>query len=132
MVSLREQVEKDLATTLEGEWSLPVILVGPDGKTYNTSIHNDERLGGQVLYDIVRLSPDTGNDIVVNTPVVTLRRTSLERVPKAGEKWLVKIPIEPKESAPLADFILDQDRPPEGGGSIGFIRLYLRRVVQKT
>jgi hypothetical protein len=131
MTSLREKAESDLGTTLEKEWSLPVVLKGPDGKIYDTSANDGERLGGQVLYDIVRLSPDTGNNIIVNKPVVTLRRTSLERVPQAGERWIVQIPVRPSETAEMEDFILDPDRPPEGGASIGFIRLYLRRAVQK-
>ena len=67
---------------------------------------------------------------MVNNPIVVLRRSSLERVPVAGEKWLVKIPIDPVEGSTIDDFIIDPTRPPEGGRSIGFIRLYLRKAEQ--
>lgn len=135
MVNLREKVEADLEKTLEGAWKLPVTLIDPDGNEITESANSPDplnplRLGGQVLYDIVRVNPDTGEEMVVNKPVVTLRRSSLSRVPVAGEKWLVRIPTTPDESATLEDFLIDQTRPPEGGRSIGFIRLYLRKAAQ--
>ena len=122
-MNLRERTEQDLAYSLEGDWALPVTLISPDGET-------QADIGGQVLYDTVRVNPDTGEDMVVNKPVVSLRRSSLDRVPVEGEKWIVKIPLDPRTDAALADFMLDPTRPPEGGRSIGFIRLYLRKVIQ--
>jgi len=135
MVNLREKVAADLKKTLNREWELPVTLIDPDG-TIITEIADPadplvpERLGGQILYDIVRTNPDTGEEVVINKPVVTLRRAALSRVPAAGEKWIVKIPVDPSQTATLEDFIIDSTRPPEGGRSIGFIRLYLRRALQ--
>lgn len=130
MTNLREIAESHLATSIEKEWGLPVKLVSPDGVIIETSVHTGEDLKGQVLYDTVRINPDTGEEMVVGNPVVVLRRSSLSRVPESGEKWIVKIPTSPSESATLEDFIIDPSRPPEGGRSIGFIRLYLRRAVQ--
>jgi hypothetical protein len=122
MVNLRELVESDLEITLTGVWSLPVELTDPDGVV---SSHR-----GQVLYDTVGLDPETGERIVVNNPVVSLRRSDLDRIPVAGERWHVRIPVQPSETAILADFVLDSTRAPEGGASIGFIRLYLMKAVQ--
>lgn len=122
-MNLRERVERDLAITLEGQWSLPVNLIGPDGIRI-------DGLRGQVLYDIVRLNPDTGEDVVVNTPVVTLRRSTLARIPLAGENWLVEIPETPSETATMRQYVISPTRPPEGGASIGFIRIYLQQVEQ--
>jgi hypothetical protein len=122
-MNLRELAESDLLTTLEGEWALPVTLISPDAET-QTGIM------GQVLYDTVRVNPETGEDMVVGNPVVSLRRSSLNRVPLSGENWIVKIPTIPSFTAPLEDFVIDPTRPIEGGRSIGFIRLYLRKVVQ--
>lgn len=132
-VNLREKAEQDLGKTLEGEFFLPVVLTDPDGVQHDTNQNTGDPLGGQILYDIVRENPDsiTGERLVINKPVVTLRRSSLARVPLAGEKWLVRIPVDPSTTATLADFMIDQSRPPEGGRSIGFIRLYLMRAVQK-
>lgn len=122
-MNLRELAEKDLGRTLEGEWSLPVNLVDPDGVRY-------DGLLGQVLFDIVRVNPETGEEVTVQTPAVILRRSSLARVPAAGENWIVEIPNAPSVSAPKIQHVLSHTRPPEGGASIGFIRLYLQAVEQ--
>lgn len=121
-MSLREQVESDLSFTLEsiGDWGLPVELIDPDGLVY--------QLNGQILYDTIVTDPETGGEIIVHKPVVTLRRSSLTRVPLSGEKWAVKIPIEPSLTANKVTFLLE--RPTEEGGSIGFIRLYLMKAKQ--
>lgn len=122
MPNLRELIESDLGTTLEGDFALPVELIDPDGAK--------QTLVGQVLYDTITLDPETGEPITANNPMVALRRTSLTRVPVAGEKWIVKIPTDPSATAPLEEFMITGDRPPDGGRSIGYIRLHLMRVVQ--
>ena len=124
-VNLRELAEKDLGASLEGEWSLPVNLVDPDGVRY-------DGLRGQILFDIVRVNPETGEEVTVKTPVVSLRRSSLARVPEPGENWIVEIPETPSELADKIQHVLSPTRPPEGGGSIGFIRLYLQLVEQSA
>lgn len=121
-LNLREQVETDLADTLEGEFALPVVLVAPDGITQNVT--------GQVLYDSIEFNPDTGESVVVNKPVVVLRRSSLSRIPEAGETWFVKIPTDPSRTATLEDFVISRDKPSIGGRSIGIIRLYLQKASQ--
>lgn len=118
----RAIVERHLAVTLEGRWSLPVNLIDPDGV-------RTDGLRGQVLYDIRRMNPETGEGVTVNVPVVTLRRSSLTRLPLPGETWLVEIP-ESVTDPTTVQFLLSSDRPPEGGKSIGFIRLYLQQVEQ--
>ena len=131
MVNIRELAENDLKTTLEGGFGLPVELTPPDGIPITTSVHDDSQLMGQVMFDYIRQNPDSGEDIIINNPVVTLRISSLSRVPKSGEVWHVKIPTAPSLTAPLEDFIIDADASIEGGRSIGFIRLYLRRIEQQ-
>jgi len=122
-MGLRERVEKDLAVTLEGQWSLPVNLVSPEGV-------RTDGLRGQILYDTVRMNPETGEDVTVERPVVTLRRSSLTRIPAPGEKWLVEIPQTPDETASMEQYMISPVRPPEGGRSIGFIRIFLQEVEQ--
>lgn len=124
-MNLRELAEKDLGRSLEGEWSLPVNLIDPDGARY-------DGLRGQVLFDIVRVNPETGEEVTVQTPVVTLRRSTLARIPAPGENWIVEIPAIPSEAAAKVQHVLSPTRPPEGGASIGFIRLYLQAVEQSA
>jgi len=130
-VNLREKAEQDLSITLEGAFSLPVILVDPDGVTHDAVGDGDIPLTGQVLYDTVVEDPVTGGRVVINEPIVVLRRSSLTRVPVAGEKWSVKIPIDPSTTGTLVTHMIDPTKSPEGGRSIGFIRLYLKKAVQE-
>lgn len=130
MGDLRARAENDLATTLESDFGVHVELTPPDGVAITTSVNDGLPLMGQVMYDYLRQNPDTGADVIVKKPVVTLRKSSLLKVPKPGETWEVKIPISPLAGSPLKTFIIDADAPPEGGDSLGIIRLYLRKVKQ--
>lgn len=129
-VNLRQQAESDLSRTLEGDFGLPIILVDPDGNEITENVE-EETLKGQILYSTTRTDPETGEPIIINNPIVTLRRSSLLRVPAPGERWLVRIPKDPTAGADISDFIIDLGRSPEGGRDIGFIRLYLRKAEQE-
>ncbi|MHA1288297.1 MAG: hypothetical protein ACTSPB_12910 [Candidatus Thorarchaeota archaeon] len=129
-MNLRHQIEADLADTLEGEFALPVELISPTGETqiYKKG-STTELLSGQLLFDIRSVDPDTGMPIVVHKPVVVLRLTSLDRKPRPGEKWAVKIRSSITAGASMVAFVLEQAT--EDGQSIGFIRLYLTRPQNK-
>ena len=131
MANLRVLAEKDLEVSLEGDFGMRVNLIAPDG-VKDTTTRDGRPLTGQVLFDISREGESGGliGAITVNTPVVSLRRSSLRRVPEAGENWIVEIPESPVEGAPFVQYCFSFTRPPEGGASIGFIRLYLQRIEQ--
>lgn len=131
-MNLRERVESDLSLSLEGPWGLPVTLMSPDGVLQTLKKDTTLPLRGQILYDTVAMNPETGEEIVIRMPVVTLRRSSLERIPLAGENWIVAIPMTPSESAPLVQHVFSSTRPPGGGASVGFIRLYLQQVEESV
>ena len=124
LANLRALAEKHLSVTLEGAWAIEVDLIGPAGK---------KQLGlkAQILYDRTEQNPTTGQPVFVNEPVVVLRYSSLTVVPKSIEKWLIRMPVSPVADAEKEDFVLDPSRTIEGGRSIGFIRLYPKRVRQK-
>jgi hypothetical protein len=129
MENLRAAVEKDLYDSVEGEWKMEVELTSPDGERQIYSKNNPtEKLGGQVLYFSSRENPETGETIVVNNPVVSLRISSLDRVPQAGENWYIKMPISPIEGAEKVSFVFTPTRSPEHGTDIGFIRIYPQRI----
>ena len=108
------------------------MLVSPDGVTYDKSANDPTAdLVGQVLYDTVieNISQgDVGGSIVIQQPSVSIRRTSLTRVPVAGEKWEVKVPDKPLYAAPKESYIME--RAPEDGRSIGFINLFITKAQQ--
>ena len=126
-MNLRERAESDLAITLEGEWGLPVELVDPAGNEIKTDISGNE-LRGQVIYEQIKINPNTGEEMVVNEPVITLRRSSLSRVPVAGEKWVIRYPGSPSESAEKVTGVLSPTRAPDGSTSLGIIRLFPQKV----
>lgn len=129
----RAIIESDLRETLEGDFGLPVELIAPDGTKQLYSANDPtELLQGQILYDSIIQDPNTGLDVVVHKPVVSLRRSSLTTVPDAtpGQNWAVRIPLEPSVSAPKMTFRIG--RVTEGGDSIGFVRLYLERIEQES
>lgn len=124
MPNLREQAESDLGLTLEGEFGQPVELTNPDTGAIQT-------VQGQVLYDTTSADPETGVPIIINNPVVTLRRSSLNPMPQPGEIWHIRIPITPSTTAALEDFLIDDTHALDGGGSLGIIRLHLIRAEQQ-
>ena len=124
MPNLRELAESDLETSLEGDFGLPVELIDPDGVKY-------DGLMGQVLFDVELVNPDTLEMTVVER-IVSLRRSSLTRIPLDGERWVVRLPVTPSTTAPLEDFVLSEDRASSGGASIGFIKLHPERIIQTT
>ncbi len=137
MSKLRELAERELGVTLEDptQFGLPVELTGPDGIEIKTSANspdpeNPQPLYGQVLYNTVRVNPETGEQMVTALPVISLRRSSLSRIPEDGESWFIKFPKDPSLTAELANYVLTPDRATEGGRSIGFIRLYPTEAVQ--
>lgn len=122
MINLREMAERHLSVTLEGHFALPVTLISPSGIK--------DEVSGQVLYDTSRFNPDTGQMVIVNTPIVSLRVSSLKTEPIAGEKWVFQIPKTPNAEAEKVSFLLDPSKAPEGGASIGFKRFYLKKIDQ--
>jgi len=131
MENLRAQIEADLHESLEGEWGMNVELTNPDGLTQKLSLNNpDEKLRGQCLYFSRQENPATGEMIIVNQPVVTLRISSLIRVPEAGEKWYIKFPTSPRAGAPMRSWVFTPTKSPEHGTDIGFIRIYPQRIEQ--
>lgn len=124
-MSLRTLAESHLAQTLENSnhFGQPVVLISPSGVTYDA-------VYGQVLYDTRKFDEEIGVEVIVHNPVVTVRRSSLSRVPLASEKgqWAVKIPSNPQSGAGTTTYILG--RVSEDGGSLGFVRLYLSAAAQ--
>jgi len=131
MENLRAQIEADLHESLEGEWGLPVELTNPDGQTQRMSMNNPtELLKGQCLYFSRQENPATGEMIIVNQPVVTLRISSLIAEPRPGEKWYIKFPTFPRAGAPMRSWVFTPTKAPEHGTDIGFIRIYPQRIEQ--
>lgn len=131
-MGLRADIELDLAETLEDldDFGLPVELVTPDNVTQTYSANDPTKLlSGQIIYDTFVDVPETGARVTIHKPVVTLRRSSLVRVPVNEESgWLVRIPSTPRQGASIITYTIEEAT--EDGNAIGFIRLYLVRIRQ--
>lgn len=130
-MNLRELAVVDVKSQNTKDWGLPIELIDPDGNEVTTDNETGETLKAiQILYDYRKLNPDTGEEITVHEPIVTISRSSLARVPVPGERWIVRMPIDPSETAQLETRVVTEIRSVEGGRSLGFVRLYPGSVIQ--
>jgi hypothetical protein len=127
MTNLRALAESDLKTVLEGEFATPVTLITPNGEKI-TQATDGRPLVGRVLWNHKEITPD-GEPYIVNSPVVTLRTSSLSSVPKSGEVFGVIIPEGPRIGAPLKNYITDKDGIVEDGRNFGFLNMFLVEVA---
>ena len=130
MGGLRAVIEKDLAHTLEGDYGMHVEMIDPDGvdRSLNTL---GQPVMGRFIYDHAELSPD-GMTVIVHAPVLTLRASTLTRIPQSGEHWIFRCPITVYNQAVLITFLLDPDRPIYDGKSLGILRIYLTTPTQSA
>ena len=120
-------IERDLAVTLEGDYGDAATLVGPDGTVYATNTLG-KPIAGRLVYDHAEVNAN-GETVIVHSPCLTLRTSTLPRVPQFNERWAFKIPKSVTDPT-LSLFFLDADRPPVDSASIGFKKYYLVAGVQ--
>lgn len=128
MVLLREEIERHLGFSLEGEFKMPVELISPTGAKQTKSANDATAdLVGQVVYDSRVEDPVTGSQSIIHDPSCTLRVSSLDSIPAPGENWLVRIPIAPSYTATKEDYVIQEI---VDGRSFGWIQLRLVRAEQ--
>jgi hypothetical protein len=124
MEDLRAAQEKDLSDCIEGEFGTDVILTDPDGETYEYSANDPElKLRAKVRYKSVSVNPETGGPLYSEDIHVSIRTTSLTRVPQDGETWGIKLPVSPQVGAPIEDFLFTPDRAIISGADMGYIKI---------
>jgi hypothetical protein len=123
--------ESDLADTIEGEFGVPVTLIfAGDGIRVSETV-DGRPLVGKVRWSQPSITTEDGDTVAVPAPVVTLRRSSLSRVPATGETWYVEIPEGGRKGAPPKSYLLDTKHAIEGGMTLGKVRLPLVEAKQK-
>jgi len=111
-------------------FGMPVELLTPGGIWLKTHAKTGAPLKALMTqYGKIEISLTTGEPVVLEEPIVTMSLLSLVRVPKKGERWVIKMPIEPSPSAPLVTFGLNNVQAPDGGSSLGTIQLYPKELV---
>lgn len=130
MPNLVDTSERQLGQSLEGPLSRPVILIDPDGVTYDKSKNNPTKeLRGRITYDSQTESPETGPEVIVHNVVATLRISSLERVPKSTDAaWAIKFSF--RSGEPLQTYSLTRDHAPEVSQTLGITKLFPQEPEQ--
>ena len=130
-MNLRQRAIIDMKTQNLKNWSMPITLIDPDGIKYDTDNETGEILrAAQILYGYKVENPDTGVPMTVKEPIVVIVLSSLSRVPQPGERWIINIPLSPLNPDILSPYMITADRPPEGGESLGFVRIYPGKADQ--
>jgi hypothetical protein len=128
MTSLLDSFEDCAGNMIEKEVGVKVILIDPDGKEYTKSaLDPDKDLKGWFVQESLTYDFQTGVDVVSDKPVLSLRLRSLERVPKSGENWTIRVATKP-DNDELKSFILAGA--PKNRKTVGFINLGLGSVSQ--
>jgi hypothetical protein len=121
-MNIRERIATGFGDLVASRLFFPVELKDPDGVEY--------KLKGEILYDKDAIDPETGDLIVVQETFISIFKEHLTRIPKAGERWVIKFPLNPAAQTVLSTFVLNSDKAPVDGGSIGFIKLFPQELEQ--
>lgn len=130
MISLLQEFEECAGEIIEKETGRKVILIAPDGsKQKKSALDPEQDLKCSVFQESHEHDVRTGLEHIVDRPVVVFRLSSLERVPKAGENWIVRIPKSVfGDESETESFTISG--PPIQAKTAGFINLRLKRVSQ--
>lgn len=120
-MNLRTLAERDLSV-VENDWE-PVSLIDPEGEIIDKNANDPTKdlLGGISFRPQIE-TPETGADKIVDVIMVTLRISSLSRVPKPTETWGIR--ISPRPGAAVQTYTITPTHAPEINNSIGFINLF--------
>ena len=120
-MSIRSRIRRDNDIILGREkgFGIEIELISPDGVVYT-------EVFCRLVYSDVSLNLDNV-EIITNDPVVSIPFGQLDRIPKKGEKWVIKIPETISSSTLIS---CTYERPPERNDSMGYITLRLIRIEQ--
>jgi len=123
MGGARAQIERDLGLSLEGDFGQTIVLFDPEGHRHAYSANDPTKpLQARVTYEYQGVNAQ-GLPVTVHSPRVTVRLSSLDRVPLPGETWGIQFPKDPVLGAPNSTYEF-KDKPVAGGRSIGFLVLF--------
>ena len=111
--------------SMGSSFNIPVNLKYPDGSEQTGLI-------AQVLYDREGIDPDTGDEIVVNETRITLIKADLDQEISVGMNLAVEYPPDPANQDILTTEIMNGDKAPVDGGSIGFITIFPKKTEQSV
>lgn len=85
--------------------------VGPDGIWKNIDAESGEPLKTmQIIYNSVDEDVQTGAEVIVRTPNVTISNRCLNPFPSPGEHWVFEVPENPMPGASMKQYAMSRDR----------------------
>lgn len=128
MSELLKEFEECAREIIMDDLGVKVVLISPDGKKQaKSALDPEEDLKCSVFRETLQHDVRTGQEHVVENPVAVFALASLDRVPKAGEDWLIRIPKSIFDEE-LESWMISG--PPESSKTVGYINLKLREVSQ--
>jgi hypothetical protein len=128
MNRLLREIQKVTEEVIEKEVGQKVVLLDDEGREYDKSALNPENdLMGFLVSESLEYDINTGTEVLVDAPVLSLPLRALERIPQDGEKWIIRVQTSPF-SEDLTSFTLSG--PPKNAKTIGYINLKLQIVGQ--
>jgi len=117
-MDLRKHIATDgIRLSMGSGFNIPINLKYPSGETQTGLI-------AQVLYDRFAEDPETGDEIVIKETRISLIKADLDEVITAGDKLAISYPLDPANPTVLTTEMMDTDRAPIDGASIGFITIF--------
>lgn len=113
MGTLRQEMEADLAEILEGDYGQEITLQDPTTGESTTVQGQDIR--GMRMFD-----PDSGMEVFVKTPVVTVRNSRFTTLPREGWGCLIRTSL---TDTTTVSYVVD--RVAEDGDSFGWTKCFL-------
>ena len=130
MINLLELGAKDnINHHVGGEFAVRFNCIGPDGVRHIVDL-NGKPLAGFIRWTHADLNTDTGEQVVVPTPVIWFPRSILEKVPATGQEWMFQIPSGPMEKEPSVWFAMDTASAVTGSRTQDLIRIVLVKAEQ--
>lgn len=123
MGNLRVEAEADLGEILETEFGQTIKFTDPDGNYFEVQGRFDEYPQ--------RENPDTGAGfVIVAIASVSVRASSMARIPKPAENWFIQAQRIPTETAPFESFMMTPDQAPEDATRLGWQTIFLQKAEQ--
>ncbi len=130
-MNLNNLIREKTRTINTRNWGCEIILEAPDGSALSTDAITGLQLRAiQIMFNSTKLDPDSGEDIIVPNPQISLSIDSLSVVPLPGENWFcvvlgTDIGIPRKRYKFSSDIFYRED-------TIGVIIVSLQEVVKKA
>lgn len=92
-MTLYRMLNEKTRSVNQNRWGVEYSAMGPDGVWQTVDAESGNPLKTiQVVYNSVEYKPETGEEVVVRDPNITISTRDLDPFPKEGENWVFRLP----------------------------------------